>query len=119
MTTSFLRSVRFAFVTLLLGLTAYTAIESALGGHRVVAQDDEGLSTCGTAAQPCALETVAVVAEAADPVQLAANEGLSACGTAEEPCLLAPVSVNVPARETARMVSNTDRVPPVTVRAKS
>ncbi len=108
MTSSILRSVRFAFVTLLLGLTAYTVIESALGGGRTaVAQAAEGLSTCGSEAQPCALEPFAIVAVQPAPtparVQLAA-EGMTACGTEAEPCLLAPVVAEAES-ETTRLAS--------------
>jgi hypothetical protein len=60
MTRSMLRSVRFAFVSLLLALTVYTVLESALGGGRTsVAQAAEGLATCGSAEHPCLLEPVA------------------------------------------------------------
>lgn len=60
MTSSILRSVRFAFVSLLLALTVYTVLESALGGGRTaVAQAAEGLATCGSAEHPCLLEPVA------------------------------------------------------------
>ena len=112
MTNSFLRSVRFAFVTLLLGLTAYTVIESAVGGRHAGAQAAaEGLSTCGTQEQPCTLDAVAVVVEARAPartVVAAADEGLTACGTRAQPCLLAPVAVEASADaegETARLAS--------------
>ena len=120
MTTSILRSVRFAFVTLLLGLTVYTVIESAVGGRSVVAQGaaEEGLSTCGTADQPCALETVSVVAEAApSPVLFAADEGLTACGSQDQPCVLAPVAVEAQ-RESGRFAA-AQRVAKMTLRARS
>jgi hypothetical protein len=119
MTNSILRSVRFAFVTLLLGLTAYTVLESFAGGSRTaVAQAAEGLSTCGSEARPCVLETLAVVAEpapAGPSVQLA--EGLTACGTEETPCVLQPVSVEAE-RANARLAS-TERTVGMTMRVRS
>jgi hypothetical protein len=100
-----LRTVRFAFMMFLLALTAFAVVESAVGGP--VPTVAEGLSTCGTADAPCALEAVAVsvaipAAETA-PVQVAAGEGLSACGTEAEPCRLDAVEVNAPA--TTRLAS--------------
>lgn len=60
MTSSILRSVRFAFVSLLLALTVYTVLESALGGGRTaVAQAADGLATCGSTEHPCLLQPVA------------------------------------------------------------
>ena len=114
-----LRSVRFAFVTLLLGLTLFTVAESALGGSRSDAQAAaEGLSTCGTEAQPCALEPVSVVAEPEpNSVMFAADEGLTACGSEAEPCVLAPVAVEA-RREAARLAS-AERLPRMMVRAGS
>jgi hypothetical protein len=114
-----MRSVRFAFVTLLLGLTMFTVAESALGGSRAGAQAvAEGLSTCGTQEQPCALEPVAVVVEPApSAVTFAADEGLTACGSEAQPCVLAPVAVEAE-RETARLAS-ADRLPRMMVRAGS
>lgn len=120
MTNSTLRSVRFSFVTLLLGLTVFTVAESALGGSRADAQAAaEGLSTCGTEAQPCTLEPVAVVAEPAPSasVMLAADEGLSACGSEEQPCMLEPIAIEAP-RETARLAS-AERLPRMMVRVGS
>jgi hypothetical protein len=119
MTSSILRSVRFAFVTLLLGLTVYTVLESALGGGRTaVAQAAEGLSTCGTQALPCALEPVAVVVAQPAParVQLAA-EGMTACGTESEPCQLAPVVAEAE-REPTRLAS-TERAVGMRMRVRS
>lgn len=119
MTNSILRSVRFSFVTLLLGLTVYTVAESALGGSRADAQASaEGLSSCGTEEQPCALEPVSVVAEREpNPVMFAADEGLTACGSEAEPCMLAPVAVEAE-RATARLAS-AERLPRMMVRAGS
>lgn len=119
MTSSILRSVRFAFVTLLLGLTAYTVLESVVGGSRTaVAQAAEGLSTCGSEAQPCVLEPLAVVAQpapAGPAVQLA--DGLTACGTEETPCVLDAVSVEAE-RADARLAS-TERAVGMTMRVRS
>ncbi len=104
MTTIPLRSVRFAFLMLLLVLTAFVAVESAVGGP-AAGTVAEGLSTCGSVDTPCTLETVAVSVPAAEtaPVQVAAGEGLSACGTKAEPCRLEAVEVTAPA--TARLAS--------------
>lgn len=121
MTTSILRSVRFAFVTLLLGLTVYTVAETALGGGSAIAQGaaDEGLTACGSAEQPCALEAVSVVAEPAPAhaVQVAATEGLEACGTEEQPCALAPVTVQ--AERPAAHLASIEHIARMTVRAGS
>jgi hypothetical protein len=119
MTNSILRSVRFAFVTLLLGLTVFTVVESALAGdHATVQAQAEGLSACGSAEQPCALEAVSVVVEPAPSgVTVAANEGLADCGSRAEPCVLAPIGVEVE-RGTTRLAS-ADRAPRMMVRAGS
>ncbi|HYR06413.1 MAG TPA: hypothetical protein VEQ60_01515 [Longimicrobium sp.] len=119
MTNSILRSVRFAFVTLLLGLTVFTVVESALAGDHASAQaSTEGLSTCGSAEQPCALEAVSVVVEPApSAVQLAADEGLAECGSQAEPCVLAPIAIEAK-RESARLAS-AERLPRMMVRAGS
>jgi hypothetical protein len=119
MTSITLRSVRFAFVTLLLGLTTFTVAESAFGGSRDGAQAvNEGLSTCGSEEQPCALQPVAVVVEPAPAsVSFAANEGLAACGSKAEPCVLAPIAVEAE-REPVRLAS-ADRMPRMMVRVGS
>jgi hypothetical protein len=119
MTSSILRSVRFAFVTLLLGLTVFTVVESALGHERASAQASaEGLSGCGSQEQPCALDAVSVVVEpASSAVASAANEGLADCGSRAEPCVLAPIGVEVE-RGTARLAS-AERAPRMMVRAGS
>jgi hypothetical protein len=120
MTNSILRSVRFSFVTLLLGLTVFTVAESALGsGHTRAQATAEGLSTCGTQAQPCTLQPVAVVVEPApsSSVMLAA-EGLSACGSEEQPCVLEPIAIEAE-RETTRLASAERRLPRMMVRAGS
>jgi hypothetical protein len=106
MTSSILRSVRFAFVSLLLALTVYTVLESALGGGRTaVAQAAEGLATCGSAEHPCLLEPVAAVAArpAAKRMQLA--EGLPTCGSESAPCVMAPLSIEVEPAE-ARLATS-------------
>jgi hypothetical protein len=105
MTTISLRSVRFAFLMFLLALTTFAVVESAVG-RSTAGTVAEGLSTCGTADQPCTLETLAVsvpAAESAQP-QLAAGEGLSACGTAAQPCRLDAVEVTADASP-ARLAS--------------
>jgi hypothetical protein len=72
MTKTLSRSVRFMFATLVLTLTAYTLLESALGASPAradavaAAPAPEGLSTCGTESAPCRLEAVTVRAEAPD-----------------------------------------------------
>jgi hypothetical protein len=119
MTNSILRSVRFAFVTLLLGLTVFTVAESALGREHTSTQaTTEGLSTCGSQEQPCALEPVAVVVELAPrSVLLAADEGLAGCGSQEAPCVLAPIAVEAE-RGTTRLAS-AERLPRMMVRVGS
>lgn len=120
MTRSILRSARFSFVTLLMGLTVYTVIESALGGTpTAVANTAEGLSTCGTETQPCALEsvTVAVAQPAPARAQLAA-EGLEACGSEAEPCVLAPIAVEAERGTTATLAS-TERALGMRMRVRS
>lgn len=118
---SVLRSVRFAFVTLLLALTVYTVLESALGGGRtVVAQAaDEGLVTCGTAEQPCTLAPFAIVAQpapASAPVQLAA-EGMPSCGTEAQPCKLQPFAIEAE-RQSVHLAA-TERTVGMTMRVRS
>lgn len=115
---SILRSVRFAFVTLLLGLTVYTVIESALGGGRtVVAQAAEGLSACGSEAQPCTLEPVAAVAPRAPARVRLAAEGLATCGSESEPCLLAPVAVE--AERASTQLASAERALGMRMRVRS
>jgi hypothetical protein len=120
MTRSILRSVRFAFVTLLLGLTAYTVLEAALGGGRttIAAQPaGDGLSTCGSAEQPCRLETLDVVAQAAPASTLLAAEGMPSCGTEAQPCQLEPVAVEAQ-RESVHLAA-TERNVGMTMRVRS
>ena len=121
MTRSILRSVRFAFVTLLLGLTAYTVLEAALAGGRtpIAAQAAaDGLAACGSEAQPCRLEPVDVVVAqpASARVQLAA-EGLESCGTKAQPCRLEPVAVEAQ-RESVHLAA-TERNVGMTMRVRS
>lgn len=119
MTNSILRSVRFSFVTLLLGLTAFTVAESALGvGRAGTLAASEGLSACGTAEQPCTLPAMAVVVEPRPSVEhVAADRALADCGSRDEPCLLAPIVAEAD-REPARLASS-ERLPRMTVRAGS
>lgn len=120
MTNSIARTMRFSFVTLLLGLTVFTVAESALGGSRADAQAAaEGLPTCGTEAQPYTLEPVAVVAEPApNSSVMLANEGLAACGSEKQPCVLEPIAIEAE-RETTRLASAERRLPRMMVRVGS
>lgn len=104
MTTIPPRTVRFAFMMLLLVLTVFAVVESAVSGPAATVA--EGLSTCGTAGQPCTLETLAVSVPApeAAAAQFAAGEGLSACGTEAQPCRLDAVEVTADASP-ARLAS--------------
>jgi|GEM_PF-4916625 len=120
MTSSILRSVRLTFVTLLLGLTVYTVLESVLGrGPTAVAHAAvDGLSACGSEAQPCLLEPIAAVAPAvASPRVQLASEGLTACGSKEQPCVMAPLKAEA-VREDARLAS-TERAVGMTMRLRS
>ncbi|HEX2079006.1 MAG TPA: hypothetical protein VHG08_14885 [Longimicrobium sp.] len=103
------RKVRNAFVSLLLGLTIFTLAESALGFG--MPERSEGLTACGTQAQPCTLEPVAAVAQPA-------SEGLAACGTPEEPCVLPAMSVQAPERDGSRLAS-AERAARMTLRVGS
>ncbi|HEU0301514.1 MAG TPA: hypothetical protein VFR37_18790 [Longimicrobium sp.] len=106
------RNVRNAFAGLLLGLTIFTLAESALGYG--MPERSEGLATCGTEAQPCTLEPVAVMAQ---PAPEPAAEGLVACGTAEEPCVLPAMSVRV--EPGASRLASAERAPRMTLRVGS
>jgi hypothetical protein len=120
MTRSILRSVRFAFVTLLLGLTVYTVFEAVLGGGRttIAAQPaDAGLTACGSEAQPCRLETLDVVAQPAPARTQLAAEGLKACGTEAKPCQLEPVAVQ--AESQGVHLAATERTVGMTLRVRS
>ena len=119
MTNSILRSVRFSFVTLLLGLTVFTVAESALRSGRAGAQAAaEGLPTCGTQAQPCTLEPVAVVVEPAPGSSVMLAEGLAACGSEARPCVLEPIAIEAE-RATTRLASAERRLPRMMVRVGS
>lgn len=122
MTRSILRSVRFAFVTLLLGLTVYAVIEAALDGGRTplaAAQPaSDGLIACGTADQPCQLEPFAIVAEPAPaPAAHLAAEGLPSCGTQEQPCQLEPFAIEAE-RQSAHLAAS-ERHVGMTLRVRS
>lgn len=109
------RKVRNAFASLLLGLTIFTLAESALGYG--VPASSEGLTACGTEAQPCTLQPVAVVAEPAPQPAATASEGLLACGTQEQPCVLPAMSVQAE-RGTSRLAS-AERAPRMILRVGS
>lgn len=120
MTTISTRSVRYAFLTLLTGLTVFAVVESAVGGTSARAGTlAEGLSTCGTMDQPCTLEPVAVSVPAPAParVHLAADEGLSGCGTEAQPCRLETVEVKA-SGSTSRLAA-AERSVGMTLRVRS
>ena len=60
MTTTRTHTVRYFVAMILLGLTLFTLIESALGAGRTTVAAAEGLSACGTEAQPCVLPALTV-----------------------------------------------------------
>lgn len=62
MTTTRTHTVRYFFAMILLGLTLFTLIESALGAGRTSIAAAEGLSACGTEAHPCVLAPLTVEA---------------------------------------------------------
>jgi hypothetical protein len=124
MTTTSLRSVRYAFTMFLLALTVFAVVESAFGGRAArtatVAAAPGGLSACGTTEQPCVLEEFTVVAAApgeAAPVQVAADERTADCGTEAAPCVLPVVEVRAEA-STGRLAS-TERAVGMTLRVRS
>lgn len=121
MKTITLRSVRYVFALSLLALTAFTVVESAVGGRGAkAAPEAEGLSTCGTIDQPCALETVAVTVKAAPapaPATAQLAEGLTACGTESAPCRLDTVEVRAEA-STGRLAA-TERTVGMALRVRS
>ena len=119
MKTITLRSVRYVFAMFLLALTAFTVVESAVGGRAAKAAPvAEGLSSCGTADQPCTLETVAVDVKA-QPAPASAHlaEGLTTCGTEAQPCRLETVEIQAP-RASSRLAS-TERAVGMTLRVRS
>lgn len=118
MTTMTPRSVRYTFVMFLTALTAFAVVESAVGGNAVKAADAaEGLSTCGTMDQPCALEPVAVAVTIAEPAQIQMAEGLSACGTEAQPCLMETVEVG--AEPSTGRLASVEHAVGMTLRVKS
>lgn len=119
MKTISLRSVRYAYVMFLLALVTFAALESVLGRPAAAASLGEGLSTCGTVDQPCALETLTVAADVPEPASAPAQvaEGLSECGSREEPCALEPVRVSVD--HSAGLLASTERHLGMTLRVKS
>lgn len=118
MTTISLRSVRYTFTTLMAALTLFVVAEAAVGGRAAkAAAADEGLSTCGTMDQPCALEPVAVEVAATAPARPQLAEGLAACGSEAKPCRLETVEVAAEA-STGRLAS-TERSMGMALRVKS
>jgi hypothetical protein len=121
MKTITLRSVRYIFALSLLALTAFAVVESAVGGRTAEAAPvAEGLSTCGTIDQPCALEAVAVSVKAAPAPAPAAPrlaEGLTACGTESAPCLLEAVEVR--AESSTAHLAATERTVGMALRVRS
>lgn len=121
MKTISLRSVRYAYVMFLLALVTFAAMESVLGRPAAAAALDEGLSTCGTVDQPCALATLTVAVDAPEPAPAPAPaqlaEGLSECGSQDAPCALEPVRVTV--EHASGLLASTERHVGMTLRVKS
>lgn len=124
MTTISLRSVRYAFTMFLLALTLFAVAESAFGGRAdradAVAAAAPATDGCGTAEQPCVLETLTVVAAAATadlPVQVAATDASAGCGTEAVPCRL-PV-LEVRAEPSAGHLASAERAVGMTLRVRS
>lgn len=112
------RSVRFAFVTFLMAMTTFAAVESAVGARGEDAgKVAEGLSTCGSESQPCRLPTLAVEAKAAEPAPVQLAEGLAECGTQDQPCRLEAVQVNAQAQ--GGLLASTERTVGMTLRVRS
>jgi hypothetical protein len=93
MKTMTLRTARYAFVSMMTALTVFTVAESVVGGKAEAARVAEGLSTCGSQAQPCVLETLAVSVDAPAPAAVQVAEGLSECGSEAAPCQLETLRV--------------------------
>jgi hypothetical protein len=95
MKTMTLRTARYAFVSMMTALTVFTVAESVVGGKAEAARVAEGLSTCGSEAHPCVLETLAVSVDAPSPAPAAVQvaEGLSECGSEAAPCQLETLRV--------------------------
>lgn len=118
MTTMTPRSVRYTFVMFLTALTAFAVVESAVGGPAgKAAGAAEGLSSCGTLEQPCALEPVAVAVTVAAPAQTQLAEGLSACGTEAKPCRME--AVEVAAEPSTGRLASVEHAVGMTLRVKS
>jgi hypothetical protein len=117
MTTMTLRSVRYAFVMCMTALTLFAVVESVVGGRARAASAAEGLSTCGTIDQPCALEPVAVSVDAPEPARVHLAEGLTECGTEAQPCRLETVEVT--AERSSSRLASTERAVGMTLRVKS
>lgn len=113
------RSVRYAYVMFLMALATFAVLESVVGRPAAAAALDEGLSTCGTMEQPCALETLTVAATAQEPAPAPAQlaEGLAECGSKDEPCALEPVRVTV--EHATGLLASTERHVGMTLRVKS
>ncbi|HEX8393337.1 MAG TPA: hypothetical protein VF665_13420 [Longimicrobium sp.] len=112
-TTSKRPSVRYAFASMLLALTAYTVIESAVGTPaRAEAAVAESTLRCGTQENPCMLETISVQARAVD-TQLAK----AGCGSEAQPCRLEAITVQ--ARRSDARLASTQAAPRMTLRARS
>ncbi len=117
MTTISLRSARYTFMTLMTALTLFVVAESAVGGRAAPTARDEGLSTCGSMHQPCALEAVAVEVTATTPAGPQLAEGLTACGSEAQPCLLEAVQVAAPA--SGGLLASAERSMGMALRVKS
>jgi len=114
MKTIFSHSVRYMYVMFLAALATFAVVESAMGGRAA-----EGLSTCGTIEQPCALETLTVAVDAPEPtpgrVHLA--EGLSECGSEAQPCRLETLQVN--AERSTGVFASVERAAGMALRVRS
>lgn len=119
MTRISLRSVRYAFMMFLLALTTFAVAESAVGGRARAGTAAAGLSTCGTAEEPCLLAPVAVSVPARTPAgaQLAAHDGLAACGSEAQPCRLEAVEVKASAASSR--LASAERAVGMTLRVRS
>lgn len=106
-------SVRYAFASLALALTAYTVLESAVGRPAVAdAAVTEGTVMCGSRENPCQLEPVAVQVRAVD-TQLSQAE----CGSKEQPCRMDAITVEAQRTDTRLVSART--APRMTLRARS
>lgn len=106
-------SVRYAFASLVLTMTAYTVLESAVG--RPALADDtvtEGMAVCGSRENPCQLAPVAVNVRAVDTHLTKAE-----CGSEAQPCRMEAITVNAERSDTRLVSSRT--APRMTLRARS